>query len=293
MRWPLTRVFPTKTRHDKRQSQRRASRPQLESLEGRIVQSILFAAYSSGTYAYNTSNGSWREIYSQAPSHMTEGSSGTLFASYSNGVSEYSYASGTWAHLTNYTASELSASRDNTLFATLQGFGTWEYHGGWTQIAKNDANSLAAVGNGQAYVGINDGTWLYYHGGWAEINSAMPFDDLDMSATGDGTLFISFQSETYRFNNVSVTAHGVSGSWEKISGNPASQVDAVSDNSCFATFANGTYLYNGGLHRIASGEADRIGNDGSTMIADLGTGTYIYQNGHLQKIKSDKAFSFA
>lgn len=184
-------------------------------------------------------------------------------------------------------------SRDNTLFATLQGFGTWEYHGGWTQIAKNDANSLAAVGNGQAYVGINDGTWLYYHGGWAEINSAMPFDDLDMSATGDGTLFISFQSETYRFNNVSVTAHGVSGSWEKISGNPASQVDAVSDNSCFATFANGTYLYNGGLHRIASGEADRIGNDGSTMIADLGTGTYIYQNGHLQKIKSDKAFSFA
>jgi hypothetical protein len=67
----LTRKFRTKTRDDRRQSQRRARRLQLESLEGRVVQSILFSAYSTGTWALNTSSGNWRQIAPDVPTHMS------------------------------------------------------------------------------------------------------------------------------------------------------------------------------------------------------------------------------
>src|SRR5262249_22203343 len=126
MRWPSTRMFQTKTQNDRRQSQRRARRPQVEGLEERVVQSILFGAYGNGTFAYNTDNGSWRQVTPAVPNVMTEGSSGTLYAGFSDGIYRYTYGNGSLVKLTNYRATALSAAGDNTLFATLQNHGTWE-----------------------------------------------------------------------------------------------------------------------------------------------------------------------
>src|SRR5271165_5023832 len=113
MRWPLTRVFRAKTQNDTRNTQRRARRPQLESLEGRIVQSVLFGSYSNGTFAYNTANGKWREITPWKSYTMTEGSSGTLFASFDgHGIYEYTYGNNRLVRINTDTASVLSAARD-------------------------------------------------------------------------------------------------------------------------------------------------------------------------------------
>ena len=88
----------------------------------------------------------------------------------------------------------------------------------------------------------------------------MPFDDLDMSATGDGTLFISFNSEP-----TNSTAPGKRFGEPRLSGRCGLRQQLLRP----ATFANGTYLYNGGLHRSRR-KPPRIGNHDSTMIADLG-----------------------
>ena len=73
MMWPLTQMMKTRTRTSGREASRRARRPQLESLEDRTVLSVTFAAYSSGTWAYNSANSSWREISTAIPKAMDEG----------------------------------------------------------------------------------------------------------------------------------------------------------------------------------------------------------------------------
>jgi hypothetical protein len=250
------------------------------------VQSVLFGAYGNGTFAYNTGNGSWRQINSAAPTAMTEGSSGTLFASMSDGVYKYTYANNSWVKLTSYTASVMSASRDNTLFATLNGRGTWEYHGSWKLINFLGADTLAAVAYDRVYGGYHDGTWAYKQNNWSPVTPSKP---VAMSATSDGTLFVSYNDNggaTYRFN----------GSWQEITGHVAQAIDAVSDSSFFGTFANGgTFQYQSGngLRTISSEVAPHIGGDGSTFIGDFSSGTSIYQNGHTRRIRSDQANEFA
>ena len=286
MTWPLTRIFQTKTQNDRRQSPRRVRRPQLESLEGRIVQSVLFGAYSNGVYAYNSSNGSQTQVTPRTPNVMTEGSSGTLFMGMSDGVYEYTYANKSLNKISPFTASVMSAGHDNTLFATLNGRGTWEYNGSWHLINIFGANELAAVSNGRVYGGYNDGLWAYNQNTWTPVT---PHKPVAMSATSDSTLFVSFNDLggiTYRFN----------GSWQEITGHTALAIDAVSDSSFFCTFANGgTFQYQegSGLHTISSEVSPHIGNDGATFIGDFSSGTSIYQNGRLHKIRSDQASQFA
>jgi hypothetical protein len=53
------------------------------------------------------------------------------------------------------------------------------------------------------------------------------------------------------------------------------------------------YLHQGRFHRISSQYSDPTGNDGSTFICDLSSGTYIYQNGPLREIASARASEFA
>jgi hypothetical protein len=287
MTWRLTRIFQTKTQNDDRRSIRRARRPQLESLEGRIVQSVLFGAYSNGVYAYNSSNGSRTLVTPRTPNVMTEGSSGTLFMGMSDGVYEYTYANRSLNKISPYTASVMSAARDNTLFATLNGRGTWEYNGDWHVInIVFDAYELAAVSNGRVYAGYHDGLWAYNQNTWTPVT---PYKPVAMSATSDSTLFVSFNDLggiTYRFN----------GSWQKITGHTALAIDAVSDSSMFCTFANGgTFQYQegNGLLTISGEVSPQIGSDGSTFVGDFSSGTYIYQNGHSHKVSSDQASQFA
>ena len=153
MRRPMIPMRRTTSRHDRRNPQRRARRPQLESLEGRIVQSILFGSYPNGTWAINTDNGNWRQISSQIPNVMTEGSSGTLYAGFNDGISRYDYGSNTWTHLAQNKAFAMSASRDNTLFVSeADNGGTFEYDGrsstfdphNWKTINTKSAIVLAA-----------------------------------------------------------------------------------------------------------------------------------------------------
>ena len=286
MRWPVTQMWQTKTRPDTRNSQRRARRPQLENLEGRIVQSILFGAYGNGTFAYNTSNGSWREVTNRVPNVMTEGSSGTLFASFSDGVYRYTYGNNKMVKLTSYTASAMSAASDNTLFATLVNAGTWEYAGHWQRISANEADELAAVAKNRVFGSFSNGLMAYDNNHWFSVTSSEP---VAMSATSDGTLFASYNGGgTYKFD----------GQWHGITGTVAARIEAVSDTSFFAVLAwsggGGTYAYNNGTFKEISMEAsNHVGNDGSTFIADFSTGTWIYQNGHSHKITSNIASEFA
>jgi hypothetical protein len=215
---------------------------------------------------------------------MTEGSSGTLFMGLSDGVYEWTYGNKHLTKLSNFTASVMSASRDNTLFATLNGRGTWEWNGSWHPINFFDAYELAAVSDGRVFAGYHDGLWAYNQNTWTPVT---PHKPVAMSATSDATLFVSFNDLggiTYKFN----------GSWQEITGRTAQAIDAVSDSSFFCTFANGgTFLYQNGLHTISSEVSPHIGNDGSTFIGDFGSGTSIYQNGHIHKIRPDQASEFA
>jgi hypothetical protein len=173
------------------------------------------------------------------------------------------------------------------LFATLNGRGTWEYNGSWHPInIVFEAYELAAVANGRVYAGYHDGLWAYNKNTWTPVT---PYKPVAMSATSDGTLFVSFNDLggiTYKFN----------GSWREITGHTAQAIAAVSDSSFFATFANGgTFQYQDGrgLHTISSEVSPHIGNDGSTFIGDFSSGTSIYQNGHLRKINANQASEFA
>jgi hypothetical protein len=109
-----------------------------------------------------------------------------------------------------------------------------------------------------------------------------------MSATSDGTLFLSISGQgTWKFN----------GQWQNVTTAFAEQIRAVNDNSFFCALVwsggHGTYQYNNGSWHGISGElADYVGNDGSTFIGSLGYSTWIYQNGVKHKIGTPQAYEF-
>jgi hypothetical protein len=298
MRWPLTRVLHSKIQNDTRKSQRRARRPQLESLEGRIVQSILFGSYSNGTFAYNTANHQWREVTPWKTFVMTEGSSGTLYASYDgHGIYKYTYGNNKLVRISDDTASVLSAAGDNTLFAGLVSsrgnMGTAEYTGRWKLINVLTPYQLAAVARDRVYVTYADqGLMADNHGAWVNITSQVP---TAISATSDSTLFVSFRDG----NGGRIQKLSSSAQWQTLGVGTFDEVSAGNDNTFIADVesqgGNSTVVYaNGRFGTISHELAGQIGNDGTTFIYDLGGATWLYAGGNRSvQIKGQEAEAFA
>jgi hypothetical protein len=250
------------------------------------VLSVTFAAYSNGTFAYNSANSSWRQINPAIPMAMDEGSDGTLFASYANsGTWRYDYGNNNWTKLTPATTSILSVGSSvgaNTFYGSY-GNGTWEYDTAtyWTQLSPVGATHLAAVGFNNVYASFSNGTSHYTNQGWQLITAAVPSV---MAATQDGALYASY-------NGSGTWEYGDNESWSRLTTAVATQLTAVTGNQIptalgfqlYATFANGTFgynagLYSGGWRQLTGNVASQIGIDADydTLIASFSYGTYTF-----------------
>jgi hypothetical protein len=294
MKWALTRNFRTRTQIDSRQPQRRARRPQLESLEGRIVQSIIFGSYSNGTFAYSTANGKWREVTPWTTYTMTEGSSGTLFASYNgHGIYKYTYGNNKLVRINTDTASVLSAARDNTLFAGLYSsrgnVGTAEYTGRWRVINVDTPYEIAAVARDQAYVTYSDqGLMADNHGAWVTVTSKVP---TAISATSDSTLFVSFRDG----GNI---AYKFDGRWHSLGNFIFDTVNAGDDNSFIALEESrgGNYTIvdaEGSTAKVNNQLSRAIGNDGTAFVWDNAGATWLLVGRRGLKIRGQEANALA
>jgi hypothetical protein len=250
----LQHVFQPARRATRSNRHADAVKLQMEELGERIVPSIVFGQYSSGTWAFDSSTGFWRFLTPNQANAITEGADGVLFGSYVTysveGTWSYNYWTGSWTRLTSWTASALSAATDNSLFGSFYtgGFyetGTWEYspQGAWTQLTGRNAIHLTAVRDQYfygTYVEGADGTWQYRNGAWNLISTQRANA---LSATPTGTLFASFPAEsvsygTWRYN----------GSWwdQYYTSATASMLAAVNDNFFYGQYGYYTYSYNGG-----------------------------------------------
>jgi hypothetical protein len=290
-------MMATRTRPKSLIASRRKRRPGLECLEDKTLLSITFGAYGNGTFAYNSGGTGWRQIATEIPNAMHEGSDGTLFASFPGlGTFRYDYGSNQWTGLTSWVARTLSASQDNTLFASFSA-GTYEFNGSQNhQLTPLVATELAAVGNNDVYMSF--GAFSPYYGTWQynsnlgsiamyRLNTAVPSA---MAASPGGALFVSYVDGTYEYNNV----------FTRLTTSIATQLAAVSNTEVYGTYSGltGTYLlYNGSLTQIDPFTEDHLGNDGATLICSYSyglnqvnnvTGTWIY-NGRWNQITSAQA----
>lgn len=250
------------------------SRLAVEQLEDRVVPTITFAQYGNGTFAYNSGTNQFRQITTAQAKSMDEGADGTLFASYNSGTWKYNWSSNVWTKLTTAQSTELSAANDNTLFASYSS-GTWEYDAtGWHKMSSAVATQLAAVGDNSFYGDYSGGLYKYKEGAWRNLTSARTTGAMD--ASSDGTLFVSYNSGTWRYREAD-------SGWTKMTTAIASDIATVNSRQFYATYASGTWRVNdANWIKLSSSKATQIGADNSSFVGNFSDGTWQYQNGWLK-----------
>jgi len=220
----------------------RTARPTIETLEDRVTPSVGFATDNYGTYAYNSSTGSYKSITTLRPVDFSEGQDGTLFASFSgSGTWRYTYSNNQWTKLTGAVAPDLDATDGGTLYATL-GDGTYRYStsGAWTKLTSSRATELAGVNGTTFYATFGAGVYRYANGTFRQLASA---GTEVLSTDNNGQLVASFGSGTWTWN----------GAWKRITTAVATDVAGPTGGVIYAGFSNGTYRYN-----VASGAWTQI-----------------------------------
>lgn len=253
------------------------SRLAVEQLEDRVVPAITFAQYGNGTFAYNSDTNQFRQITTGQAKAMDEGADGTLFASYNSGTFKYNYSSNVWTKLTTAQSTELSAANDNTLFASYSS-GTWEYDAtGWHKMSTAVATQLAAVGDNSFYGDYSGGLYKYKEGVWSNLTSARTTGAMD--ASQGGTLFVSYNSGTWRYREADGSA-GAPAGWTKMTTAIASDIATVNSRTFYATYASGTWRADdANFTKLSSAKATQIGADSTSFVGNFSDGTWQYKGG--------------
>lgn len=256
---------------------KKKSRLAVEQLEDRVVPAITFAQYANGTYAYNSDTNQFRQITTAQAKAMDEGADGVLFASYNSGTFKYNYFTNSWSKLTTAQSSELSAANDNTLFASYSS-GTWEYDAsGWHKMTAAVATQLAAVKDNSFYGDYSGGLYKFKDGVWNNLTSARTTGNMD--ASQGGTLFVSYNSGTWRYREAD-SSTGAPAGWTRMTTAIASDIAAVSSRQFYATYASGTWRNDDGAWtKLSSAKATQIGADSTSFVGNFGDGTWQYKGG--------------
>jgi hypothetical protein len=197
--------------------------PTLEELESRDCPTVIFSAFSSGIWAYDDSNGSFRQTTPFRPVAMatSSGYTGTTLDHYlvaafvGFGTYQYDANLNQWSQITSYTAKLLTTSPAYSdpitgaqypaaFYASFDSLGIWKNSlKTWTQISPIAADKLVSI-DGTVFGAFSlYGTWRWDSStGWQQI---APYYPTAFSRGGGNLLYASYAGfGTYSYNIFSV-----------------------------------------------------------------------------------------
>ncbi|MBM4071235.1 MAG: hypothetical protein FJ271_20210 [Planctomycetes bacterium] len=254
--------------------------------------SISYAAYPSGTWAYNHDTSQWRQLTRALPLLMSGngGLNRSLYASYNSGTWHYNFTSSQWTQLSRAKPVALSNGAP-TLFASYNS-GTFQVSSGqWRKLTGAVATQIVAVGPGAFYATFASGLWHWDSSAakrWTQLTRAVP-----RTMAWSSSLFVSLNSGTW--------SHTFAGGWTRLTTAVATEItDIERTNSFYATYASGTWRYlNGSWTQLTRAVARSIESgekgvgQGSVFVGSFNSGTWTFQDGAWMRITRAVATSIA
>jgi hypothetical protein len=195
---------------------RHTYRPDLETLEDRLVPSTMAGCYADGTWRYDTTAG-WAHISNQTAYRLAVDDSGNVYGDYSNGMWRWDAVTTGWQKLSDLVASQIDTTSSGVLYCDFDKAGLWRWSfAGWQKLSDLDVFSFA-VSRNDSFLGRFDeagaaGTWRWTPTqGWSLLTGNRP-DYWVTDAAGDlvgtfKTYIPAGQAGTWRWSPTAGWAH--------------------------------------------------------------------------------------
>jgi hypothetical protein len=186
---------------------RPTSRPQLETLEDRLVPSTMAADYADGVWRYDTTAG-WAHISNLQASLLDVDDAGDVYGAFSSGLWRWSAATASWSHPSSLMVNQFQVTASGILYGDFVGSGLWRWDpssNGWAHLSDLHPSTFPgiAVSDSDAFFGYfstgSVGTWRWTPtAGWSLLTAYQP---------------AQFQTDTAGDFVGDFTAAGVAGTW--------------------------------------------------------------------------------
>jgi hypothetical protein len=236
----------TRTRFDSRPT----TRPQLETLEDRLVPSTVAGSYADGTWRYDTTAG-WTHISDMMADELGVDDAGDVYGSFSNGVWRWSTSTASWMKLSNLNTSAFQVTTAGVLYGDFGTNGVWRWAptSGWMKLSNLVVDDFVVSGS-DAFFGRFDtagaeGTWRWTPAaGWSLLTGNRP----NTLKTDDAGEFVGVFKYYIAAGQVGTWRWNPTTGWARLSTSAASL--SVSANGAIYESRGG-----GNVWRVAPGAA--------------------------------------
>jgi hypothetical protein len=267
-----------------------SARPQLETLEDRLVPSTMAGSYADGIWRYDTTTG-WARISTRQATQLDVDDAGNIYGAFSDGLWRWSAATASWSHPSSLTVNQFQVTASGIFYGDFKGSGLWRWDpstNGWAHLTNLDpVQDGMVVSDSDAFFGSfftgTPGSWRWTPtAGWSLLTTSLP-DQIQTDAAGDfvglfNTLVPVTQRGTWRWNptagwtrlsirepfSIAVSANGAifedrgdTGIWRMAPGALSfTQIDSTSDHGAFlATLPDGSLF----ASRLVTGDRHLTG----------------------------------
>jgi hypothetical protein len=216
---------------------RHTTRPQLETLEDRLVPSTMAGSYADGVWRYDTTAG-WAHISTMKAGHLDVDDAGDVYGKFTNGLWRWSAATASWAKLSDLPVDYFQVTAGGVLYgnflsadrASYADTWRWAPSGGWALLSNLFPTDFA-VSDSDAFFGRFttgvQGTWRWTpSAGWSRLSSSL---SSQLCPDAAGNLVVSYRASAIGSAAAGTWRWTPAGGWARLS-NAEPWYLAVSDN---------------------------------------------------------------